>query len=49
VVSKGSRVKILDTSDNWYEVEVIEYGRPKENSNYADRGWVYAKYVDVQE
>jgi serine/threonine protein kinase len=49
MISKDSRVKILNTSDNWYEVEVIEYGRPKENPNYADRGWVYAKYVDVQE
>jgi hypothetical protein len=49
MISKDSRVKILDTSENWYEVEVIEYGRPKENPNYADRGWVYAKYVDVQE
>ena len=49
MISKDSRVKILNTSDNWYEVEVIEYGRPKENLNFADRGWVYAKYVDVQE
>ncbi len=49
MVSKDSRVKILNTSDNWYEVEVIEYGRPKENPNYADRGWVYSKYVDMQE
>jgi serine/threonine protein kinase len=49
MISKESRVKILDTTENWYEVEVIEYGRPKENPNYADRGWVFAKYVDVQE
>jgi serine/threonine protein kinase len=49
MISKDSRVKILNTSDNWYEVEVIEYRRPKENPNFADRGWVYAKYVDVQE
>jgi len=49
IVSKDSRVKILNSSDNWYEIEVIEYGRPKENPEYADHGWVFAKYVDVQE
>jgi serine/threonine protein kinase len=46
---KDSRVKILNTSDNWYEVEVIEYGRPKAHPDYVDRGWVNAKYVDVEE
>ncbi len=46
---KDSRVKILSANDNWYEIEVVEYSRPKDNPNYIDRGWVYAKYVDVQE
>jgi len=49
MVSKDSRVKILSSSDNWYEIEVVEYGRPKDNPNYADRGWVYAKFIKVEE
>lgn len=49
LVSKDSRIKILNTSENWYEIEVIDYGRPKENPGFADRGWVYSKYVDLQE
>ncbi len=49
MVPKDSRVKILNTSENWYEIEVTDYGRPKENPDYADRGWVFSKYVDVQE
>jgi hypothetical protein len=42
-------VRIVNTRENWYEVEVTEYGRPKENDDFADSGWVYAKYIDVQE
>lgn len=47
VVSKGSRVRIINTQDSWYEVEVVEYGRPKENPDFKDAGWVYNKYIDI--
>ncbi|HXH68753.1 MAG TPA: serine/threonine protein kinase [Pyrinomonadaceae bacterium] len=46
---KDSLVKILSSSDNWYEIKVIEYSRPKENPDFVDRGWVNAKYIDVEE
>ncbi len=46
---KDSRVKILSSSSNWYEIEVIEYSRPKENSDFVDRGWVKAIFVNVEE
>jgi serine/threonine protein kinase len=49
VVYQGSKVRIVNTRENWYEVQVTEYGRPKENNDFADSGWVYAKYIDVQE
>lgn len=49
LISKDSRIKILNTTENWYEIEVVDYGRPKENPAFADRGWVYSKYVDLQE
>jgi len=43
LVSKDSRLQIISTNDNWYEVKIIEHGRPKDNDNWADRGWVSAK------
>ena len=46
---KDSRVKILSSNDNWYEIEVVEYSRPKDNPNYVDRGWVNAKFINVEE
>lgn len=41
-VTKNSRVKILSVNDNWYEVAIIEHGRPKED-DWAERGWVSGK------
>lgn len=43
MVSKDSRLKIISNDDNWYEVQIIKYGRPKENNNWADRGWISVK------
>jgi hypothetical protein len=43
LVSKDSRLKIISNNDNWYEVQIIEHGRPKENENWADRGWISMK------
>jgi serine/threonine protein kinase len=48
VVTKGSRLKIVNSRDNWYEVDVIEYGSPKRNPGYADHGWVSGKYIDTK-
>ena len=36
----GSRVKILATGDNWYEIQILEHGRPKTDPFTADRGWI---------
>ncbi len=46
-VSKNSRLKILNEKDNWYEVEIIENGRPPLDSGNATRGWVYGKLVNL--
>jgi serine/threonine protein kinase len=48
-IPKNSRVRIVNSKDNWYEVDIIEYGRPKKNSADADHGWVYKPLIDVQE
>jgi serine/threonine protein kinase len=41
----GSRVKILATGDNWYEIQILEHGRPKTDPFTADRGWINKKFV----
>ncbi len=33
----GSRVKILSTGENWYEVQVLQHGRPKTDPFTSDR------------
>ena len=48
VVPKNSRVRIVNSTDNWYEVDIIEYGRPKKTPTDADHGWVYKRYIDVE-
>jgi serine/threonine protein kinase len=48
LLPKGSRVRILDTKDNWYLIDVIEYSRPKTNPKSADKGWVNKKYIEIQ-
>jgi len=43
LVSKGSRLRIISTEGHWYQVEIIEYGAPKTNPNFSDRGWISGK------
>lgn len=45
VAENGSRVKILATTDNWYEVQVLQHGRPKASPFTSDRGWLNKKFV----
>jgi hypothetical protein len=48
LVPKNSRVKIVNSTETWYEVDIVEYGRPKENASDADHGWVNKKFIDVE-
>ncbi len=45
VAENGSRVKVLATTDNWYEVQVLQHGRPKASPFTSDRGWINKKFV----
>ena len=45
LAESGSRVKILSADSNWYEVQVVEHGRPKIDPFSSDRGWVNKRYV----
>ncbi len=48
IVTKSSRLKVVGSSDNWYEVDIIEQGDPTNTAISAKHGWVSGKYVDVQ-
>jgi serine/threonine protein kinase len=43
LVSKDSRLRIKSVEDNWYEVDIIEHGRPKDNEDWAEHGWISGK------
>ena len=41
----GSKVKVLNINNNWYEVQVLEHGRTKIDPYSSDRGWINKKFV----
>jgi serine/threonine protein kinase len=40
LAESGSRVKVLQVSGRWYQVQIIERSRPKDDPDSADVGWV---------
>jgi serine/threonine protein kinase len=40
VAERGSRVLVKQVNGKWYQVEVVEHGRPKADPDTADEGWV---------
>lgn len=49
LVPKGSKVRILDSKDNWMKVEITELSRPKNNPTDKEQGWVNKKYINIQD
>lgn len=47
LVTKNSRVRIVKSQNNWYQVDVIEQGRERNASLATNRGWLNGKYVDL--
>ncbi len=45
LAESGSKVKVLNADNNWYEVQVVEHGRPKTDPYSSDRGWVNKRYI----
>ena len=45
VAENGSRVRVLQVNNNWYEVKVLQHGRPKTDPFTADQGWVNKKFL----
>lgn len=49
LITTNSRLRILQEKNNWLEVEITEYGRPKRDPDFADRGWAYGKYIKLDQ
>jgi serine/threonine protein kinase len=47
LVTKNSRVRIVKSQNNWYQVDVIEQGRQRDTPLPTNRGWLNGKYVDL--
>jgi hypothetical protein len=44
----GSRVRVLNTNSNWYEVQILEHGSAQERNNLSgERGWVNKRYLNL--
>ena len=48
LVTKNSKVRIVNSQNNWYQVDVIEQGRNRNSpAPAATRGWLNGKYLDL--
>jgi hypothetical protein len=47
LVTKNSKVRIVNSQNNWYQVDVIEQGRERPNMPNITRGWLNGKYLEV--
>lgn len=47
LVTKNSKVRIVNSQNNWYQVDVIEQGRSRGPALPVARGWLNGKYVDI--
>ncbi len=49
VVTKNSRLRIVKIQNNWYQVDVLEQGRQRDEQLPISRGWLNGRYVDLDE
>ncbi len=49
LVTRNSKLRIVKTENNWYQVDVIEQGRQRDNDPSVGRGWLNGKYVDLDD
>ena len=48
LAENGSRVKVLQVSGKWVQVQVVEHGRPKTDPDSDDQGWVNSTLLRSQ-
>lgn len=49
LVTKNSKVRIVNSQNNWYQVDVIEQGRTRGTPLPTTRGWLNGKYLDLDD
>jgi serine/threonine protein kinase len=47
IVTKNSKVRIVNSQNNWYQVDVVEQGRDRTGGPNATRGWLNGRYIDL--
>ena len=47
LVTKNSRVRVVKTQNNWYQVDVLEQGREPAEPLTTTRGWLSGRYIDL--
>ncbi len=48
LVTKNSKVRIVNSQNNWYQVDVIQQGRERPSQPNATRGWLNGKYLELE-
>ena len=46
-VTQNSKLRIVNSQNNWYEVDVIQQGRDHPGAPNATHGWLYGKFIDT--
>jgi hypothetical protein len=46
-VTKNSKLKIVNSQNNWYQVDIIQQGRDRTGGPNATHGWLNGKYIDI--
>ena len=49
LVTKNSKVRIVASENNWYQVDVVQQGRIRPSQLNATRGWLNGRYLDLNE
>lgn len=47
LVTKNSKVRIVKSQNNWYQVDIIQQGTAKPPQTNATRGWLNGRYIEV--
>ena len=47
IVTKNSKVRIVNSQNNWYQVDVVQQGRDRTGGPNATRGWLNGRYIDL--
>jgi hypothetical protein len=49
LATKNSKVRIVNSQNNWYQVDIIQQGRDRSGGPDATRGWLNGRFIDVDE